>query len=90
MGYIYIYINIIPKKLQFAAYGQFVLVCFLPGCFSRSESESDSYPYFSKPDQDPKLLYLQFYLFYNNHFEKRIVLGSVKIVLKSWNFPAWT
>ena len=30
MGYIYIYINIIPKKLQFAAYRQFVLVrcCF--------------------------------------------------------------
>ena len=26
MGYIYIYINIFPKKLQFTAYGQFVLV----------------------------------------------------------------
>ena len=30
MGYIYIYINIFPKKMQFAAYGQFVLV-FLKG-----------------------------------------------------------
>ena len=26
MGYIYINIKIFPKKLQFAAYGQFVLV----------------------------------------------------------------
>ena len=31
MGYIYIYINIFPKKLQFAAYGQFVLVYYLFG-----------------------------------------------------------
>ena len=28
MGYIYIFINIFPKKFQFAAYGQFVLVLF--------------------------------------------------------------
>ena len=28
MGYTYTYINIFPKKLQFAAYKQFVLVFF--------------------------------------------------------------
>ena len=31
MEYIYIYINIFSKKLQFAAYGQFVLV-FINNC----------------------------------------------------------
>ena len=36
MGYIYIYINIFPKKLQFADYGQFVLV------FSSSSSHTNS------------------------------------------------
>ena len=37
MGYIYIYINIIAKKLQFAAYGQFVLVlCRSPNVIKKT------------------------------------------------------
>ena len=37
MGYIYIYINIIPEKLQFAAYGQFVPVNNLLALLFRHE-----------------------------------------------------
>ena len=37
---IYIYINIIPKKLQFAAYGQFVLVYVLSAACTLSVRHS--------------------------------------------------